>query len=178
MVELSELTFIPTESSEGVFMSILDKNGSLVARLGPLEANQAVQVPEEENPWARKERKHRTRYAEQKRRSAKREEKVAQALGGRVQPASGALPTKKSDIVKRGAFRVEHKYTDAQSYRLTLGTLHKVEGEAEPGEVPIVVVEFTDPKVRRPLESYAVLSLHNLEKMLNAYLDAKRPTEV
>ncbi len=168
-----KMKIVPVETQQGVFLEVTLGGDS--ARLGPLHAGKEVllHVEDEENPWEKPRKTSKAMV--QKKRSMAREKAVAGDLGARVQPGSGALPTKKGDAVKKGVLRIEHKYTDASSYRLTLDTLTKIEGEADHGEVPIVVVEFLDPKVKRPLESYAILALSNLEKFVNAHPDAERP---
>lgn len=59
------------------------------------------------------------------------EKKGARRLGGRVQPASGALPDAglKGDITTKD-FVVEDKITRHSSFRVTVDLLKKVRGEA------------------------------------------------
>lgn len=66
----------------------------------------------------------------QKKISARQEQRIAEDMGGRVQPASGALPGAKSDVRVFGVARVEAKYTSKDSYKLTLPTLDKIISEA------------------------------------------------
>lgn len=61
--------------------------------------------------------------------SQAQEAEVAQRVGGRVQPASGAGWMHKGDVSAMD-FLIECKMTRARSYRLTLDTLLKIEREA------------------------------------------------
>lgn len=66
-------------------------------------------------------------------------------LGGRAQPASGAMPGAKADM-KVGDFLVENKATEADSVRVMYRWLAKVSGEAQrDGRVPALAVQFTGP---------------------------------
>jgi hypothetical protein len=53
-----------------------------------------------------------------KRKSVLQERRAAEAIGGRVQPGSGAPEFYKGDVRKAGELRVECKTTSAQSYAL------------------------------------------------------------
>lgn len=64
-----------------------------------------------------------------KKRSRKSEQDAAAEIGGRVQPASGALPGMKGDVQSRD-FLLEDKFTDAASYSLSRTVLDKIEHEA------------------------------------------------
>lgn len=66
----------------------------------------------------------------QKRISAKQEKRLAQDLGGKTQPASGALKHAKGDVRAVGEVRAEAKYTSKSSYQLKLAELEKIVGEA------------------------------------------------
>lgn len=61
--------------------------------------------------------------------SQAQETAAAKAVGGRVQPASGAVWHSKGDV-SSDDFLIECKLTAARSYRLTLDTLLKIEREA------------------------------------------------
>ena len=65
-----------------------------------------------------------------KRRSALQERRVAEDLGGRVQPGSGAPEFYKGDVRKTGDIRVECKTTGTKAYRLTQAELDKIRSEA------------------------------------------------
>lgn len=76
--------------------------------------------------------------------SHKQEERVAKALKGRKQPASGALPVPglKGDI-REDRFLIEAKRTDAQSIRVKASWLVKIEAEAEAiGKFPALSLEL------------------------------------
>lgn len=66
----------------------------------------------------------------QKRISGKQEKRMAKDLGGRIQPASGAMPNAKSDVRVVGVVRGEAKYTSKTSYSLKRDELRKIIEEA------------------------------------------------
>lgn len=88
--------------------------------------------------WHREEKK----TPDSRRRSKDQERRAAKEFGAKQQPASGALPTRKSDIRKPGHLRGEMKETTADSYRLKLDDLLKLEREATNGEISLFVIEF------------------------------------
>ncbi len=75
------------------------------------------------------------------------EASLAKRMGGKAQPASGSsrLSGFKGDIRKVGAWRVEHKFTDAlKEWKLKLGDLAKITALAmDADEYPALVVEFS-----------------------------------
>ena len=75
-------------------------------------------------------------------RSQLQEKKMAKALGGRVQPASGALPYYKGDI-KADRYLIEAKTTTKKSYTLTRALLGKIDSEAENiRKTPVLALSF------------------------------------
>jgi hypothetical protein len=74
--------------------------------------------------------------------SARQERRVMSDLGGRVQPASGALPGHKGDGRVLFRHRLEMKYTTRRSYTLTRQTLDKIRGECWGPERPALILEF------------------------------------
>lgn len=90
------------------------------------------------------------------RKSKLQESRVAEELGGRVQPASGATRFEKGDVRVRGSVRAECKTTSKQEYALKYKELLKIQKEAISGglEVPVMQVEFQGQGSGR---AYAVL---------------------
>jgi hypothetical protein len=81
---------------------------------------------------------------DQQRKSRKQEERVAKRVGGRRQPASGALPVPslKGDI-REDRFLIEAKRTDAKSLSIKSEWLMKIESQAEAvGKLPAVSIEI------------------------------------
>lgn len=115
-----------------------------------------AEIHEEEekpyNPLAVKERQDRIK------RSREMEASLAERMGGRAQPASGSsrLSGYKGDVRKMGAWRVEHKFTDAsKTWTLKMTDLAKIISMAmDAGEYPALVIEFT-----KAHESFAIIPL-------------------
>ncbi len=68
-----------------------------------------------------------------KRQSVLQERRVAEELGGKVQPGSGAPQFYKGDVRVAEDIRVECKTTGAKAYRLTVAELQKIQMEALTG---------------------------------------------
>ena len=93
--------------------------------------------------------------------SVMQEKKIAKQIGGRRQPGSGSGPWNKGDVVKRGEFRVEAKFTQKKQYTLKLLDLQKVRGQCEVDEnlrmeVPVMHLMFTDENLT-PKEQWVIL---------------------
>lgn len=88
--------------------------------------------------------------------SRRLEKALADDLGGRPQPASGAtrLAGYKGDVRKMGRWRVEHKFTDSLlKYNLFTRDIASICAHAaDSGENPALVVEF-----RKLHESFTIL---------------------
>lgn len=81
-----------------------------------------------------------------KKKSQRKEKKVASELGGKPQPGSGNQYFAPGDI-KLDNFLIEHKYTDSKSYSLTLATFDKIEQEAKSClKLPMMVIEVQNKK--------------------------------
>lgn len=79
----------------------------------------------------------------QNRRSAQKERKVAKETGGRVQAGSGSSWRAPQDVVTDEEM-IQHKYTDAKGYRLTVEEWEVVRRDAlQAGREPAMIVEFT-----------------------------------
>jgi len=81
---------------------------------------------------------------DRKRKSREQEERVAKGLGGKRQPASGALPDYgfKGDI-RETDFLIEAKRTNAQSISVKSEWLLKIESEADRlGKLPALSLEI------------------------------------
>jgi hypothetical protein len=77
-------------------------------------------------------------------RSQKQESALAQALGGRVTPASGAFWSHKGDI-KTDALLVEAKCTVKRSITLQLSVWEKIRREAIlTGRIPVLALQIQD----------------------------------
>jgi hypothetical protein len=76
------------------------------------------------------------------RKSRRQEKRAAADLGGRVQPASGAMSHAKGDVRTVGSVLAECKTTSKKSYNLKLAEWQKVQSEARGGEMPVMQVEF------------------------------------
>jgi len=84
---------------------------------------------------------------DQKKRSTKSERQLAKELGGRPQPASGAIAGFKGDVVLDD-FLIDLKETDAGSFRLTLADLMKITQEADGmAKTPMMVIQFNKAKI-------------------------------
>ena len=97
-------------------------------------------------------------------RGRKREKSNIERIGGRVTPASGAIDGIDGDgSIKHFApeqheFLIEHKYTEAKSFRLDRGTLDKIAGEAgRANRRPVLMLEFKDG------ETYLIFRLCDTE---------------
>jgi len=80
----------------------------------------------------------------QKKISSRQEKFTAQDVGGRMMPASGAMPNAGADVRKMGELRIECKYTDKDFYSLELLILEKVKLQAIKGglEAPVLQLGF------------------------------------
>lgn len=93
---------------------------------------------------------------------------MAEDIGGRVQPGSGAPKFYKSDVRKMGQFRGECKTTSKLTYTLQLKDLEKLQTEALQGgfEMPVLQVEFRNGGVGK---RYAVIDYARFTMMIPSY---------
>lgn len=68
------------------------------------------------------------------------EKKLAKRLGGRPQPASGAFPFHREDVVA-GEYLIQVKRTDKQQYTLNMSDLNKLVANAvKAGKSPLLIL--------------------------------------
>jgi hypothetical protein len=91
----------------------------------------------------------------QKRISNKQERRMAKDLGGRVQPASGAMKNAKGDVRKLGVVRGEAKYTSKESFILKKSELEKIVNEAGL-ERAVLQLCFIGRATNRPVATFAI----------------------
>jgi hypothetical protein len=81
----------------------------------------------------------------QRKKSMGQENRVAKAIGGRRQKASGALPGAKGDV-RAVELLAECKRTDKKSISITIEYLQKITQEAGfYGKIPCVAIEIESP---------------------------------
>lgn len=101
-----------------------------------------------------------------RKRSQKQEQKRIEAIGGRVHTGSGALPYRKSDGSTEH-WRMENKFTTAQSYSVTLKDLLKLRGECQGYQNPVFNVEFQDKHTGAVKETWVLVPAAAWEKLVN-----------
>jgi len=104
----------------------------------------------------------------QRRLSQKQEAEIADALGARVQPASGALPGSKGDGRRKDVLRFEAKFTQAQSFVVRLDELHKIASECHGRERPVLVLDFKEKDTGKLRDRFAVVRFEDVKEMFNA----------
>ena len=103
-----------------------------------------------------------------RKKSIAQEERVADALSGYRQKASGALPGSRGDV-KGLELLGECKRTDKQSISITMGYLEKIVKEAAfYNKLPAVAIEFQDTPRRVP-KDWVMLPAGLVSEMLEAY---------
>jgi len=99
----------------------------------------------------------------QKAKSNQSEKELAKKLGGKRQPASGAITGHKGDV-KTSELLIDLKETDSKSIIVKLGDLHKIMNEANgEGKDPALVLRFNKAKVID--KEWIVLPLEVYEEM-------------
>ena len=100
-------------------------------------------MSDETNPYLRRVAK-RGQITNSHKRAPKQEKAWAKKLNGSQTPASGSREVKGDVQVKR-LLRLEAKTTKNASFSVTLDMVRKIEAAAlQSGEMPAIVVEFTD----------------------------------
>lgn len=103
-----------------------------------------------------------------KKKSQREEKRTAKAIGGRAQPASGALPWAKGDVQLKGIARIEEKFTYANSYRVERRDLYDIRSYCKDGESPAFVVKFKDRETDRNVETWALIPWEDYEELIRA----------
>lgn len=102
-----------------------------------------------------------------KRRSTKQERRRIEAIGGKAHRGSGSRIGYKSDGSTE-RWRMENKFTTAQSYRVTLADLAKLRSECVNAQVPVFNVEFQDKHTAEVKESWVLVPAKEWERLVNA----------
>jgi hypothetical protein len=94
------------------------------------------------------------------------ERRLAKQLGGRLRPASGAVPGAKSDIALKHQL-VEAKSTVGRSIAIQHAWLGKCAAEARSeGKTPVVTISFTTADGRPvPHGSWVLIPLHDWQEL-------------
>ena len=97
-------------------------------------------------PWWDKESSHKRKKINK--RSAKQEKDRAKQIGGRVQPGSGCSSNAPQDV-RSDEYMEQLKFTDGDSYRLTVKEWLQLRGDSDRfGRSPRMVVDFSRHNVR------------------------------
>jgi hypothetical protein len=105
---------------------------------------------------------------QRRKRISKKQEKRIEELGGNAQPGSGSRDGYKSDGRIRGRYRIENKYTTAESFRVELKDLMKIRSECVGLEVPVFEVQFRAPRTLRVLDEWVLMPRKEWEKHVHA----------
>lgn len=103
-----------------------------------------------------------------KKRSTRQERKRIEAVGGRRHAGSGAFAGYKSDGSVGYEWRMENKFTTAQSYRVTVQDLRKLGSECINGQKPVFNIDFQDKHTGVTSESWVLIPFKAWEKLVNA----------
>lgn len=115
----------------------------------------------------------RTNHKCLKRASMKQEQKSAEALGGRRQTGSGSRVGHKGDGRVRGRYRIENRFTTAQSHPVKLADLRKIRAECEGLEVPIYDVQFKEKVTLRTIDNWVLIPREHFERLAHGIADAE-----
>ena len=106
--------------------------------------------------------------AQRFKRISKKQEKRIEELGGKAQPGSGSRPGYKSDGRIQGRYRIENKFTTAESYRVELKDLMKIRSECVGLEVPMFEVQFRAPRTMQVRDEWVLVPRKEWEKHVHA----------
>lgn len=143
---------VPEAREDGVYLHIFGADLSEEV-IGPLEDGAAYNVQLQGHeikgaaPPGRRMRKA----------AAATEERIAEDVGGRTQPNSGAVPGYKGDVRKRGKHRIEAKTAKGVTFNVHREMLNKIRSECGPGEKPAFVICFVDPKFLREQDKWVLI---------------------
>lgn len=98
----------------------------------------------------------------------RREEKLAVAISGRKQPASGALPHAKGDVRRIGEWVGDDKTcrTVKKGFRITRNLVAKVRSWCKRGEKFFITIGFLDPITQRVQDEVVVIDRHTFEERI------------
>ncbi len=103
-----------------------------------------------------------------KKKAVRRERALAESLGGRAQPNSGATPHAKGDVRVRGRWRIDDKTTRNKSFSLTRGIINKIRSECSGSEDFAITIGFLNPRTQKEEEEVVVMDKSTWEEMVNA----------
>lgn len=101
-----------------------------------------------------------------KKRATRQERQRIEAIGGRRHSGSGAFAGYKSDG-STDRWRMENKFTTAESYRVTLADLTKLRSECRGFQAPVFNVEFQE-KTGAVKETWVFVPAADWERLVNA----------
>jgi hypothetical protein len=104
---------------------------------------------------------------EVRRRATRQERKRIEAIGGKAHRGSGALAGHKSDG-STDRWRMENKFTTADSYRVTLADLTKLRSECRGFQAPVFNVEFQERHTGAVRETWVLVPATEWERLVNA----------
>lgn len=125
---------------------------------GGLAVTVEVAEPDKRGPPSRRDKKL----------SQRQEKRIADDIGGRTQPGSGSQEFAKSDVRKKGEFRVEAKFTRNKSFPLKREILDKISSECVGTEKPVLQIDFLEDRVGSAKESWAVIPYEHWEELIRA----------
>lgn len=101
-----------------------------------------------------------------KRRATRQERQRIEAIGGRRHSGSGSFAGNKSDG-STDRWRMENKFTTAESYRVTLADLLKLRSECRGFQAPVFNVEFQE-KTGAVKETWVLVPAADWERLVHA----------
>jgi hypothetical protein len=138
--------------------------------LGCLYERRLVEAPLMiEQPEAPKGRRPPTRN--DRKLATSREVQLAQSIGGRRQPASGAMPHAKGDVRLHGRWRLDDKFTRSQQFTLTRGLISKARSECAFGEEMAITVGFLNKLTDRSEDEVVIIERRKFEEVVRAEVD-------
>ena len=110
-----------------------------------------------------------------KKRSLRQERDLAEAIGGRQQPGSGAIPGLKGDVRLKGVFRCESKSTVHRSWSLKLDDLAKIRSEAGADEAPAFDIIFLNPNTLSQRDRWVAIPFEEFTDYAARLAEDRRP---
>lgn len=106
-----------------------------------------------------------------KKKSQRREQRIAESIGGRAQPASGSLPHAKGDVRKRGEWRVQDKTSRNKGFDLTRQLISEIRSQCAYGEKFAITIGFLNPLTQKEEDEVVVIDRYAWEEMTHARVD-------